>query len=61
MAYTPVGPNAVQRALGQHWSAHIVGSYDAKRYLGRLHQVLSDGVLPAVFGSYSRVRCDWSA
>lgn len=49
--YLPVGPSAVQRALGQHWSACVVGAVDATPYLGQLHQVLTGGVLPAVFGS----------
>ena len=50
-AYLPVGPNAAQRALGQHWSACVVGTPDGTAYLGRLHRVLAGGVLPAVFGS----------
>ncbi|MET0863416.1 MAG: hypothetical protein ABWZ98_03695 [Nakamurella sp.] len=49
--YIPVGPNRAQRALGQHWSACIVGSPDATPFAGRLRAVLSEGVLPAVFGS----------
>ena len=49
--YLPVGPNAAQRALGQHWSACIVGTPDGTPYVGRLRQVLAGGALPAVFGS----------
>jgi hypothetical protein len=51
ITYTPIGPNAAQRALGQRWSACVVGSIDATPYLGRLQQALTNGVLPAAFGS----------
>jgi hypothetical protein len=51
IAYTPVGPNAAQRALGQRWSACVVGSIDAAPYKGRLQHSLTSGALPAVFGS----------
>jgi hypothetical protein len=51
IAYLPIGPNAAQRTLGQHWSACVVGSNDGTAYTGRLQQALSSGVLPAVFGS----------
>ena len=51
LAFTPIGPNPTQRALGQHWSACVVGSDDTRPYVGRLHRALSSGALPAVFGS----------
>jgi len=51
IGHTPVGPNAAQRALGQRWTACVVGSTDTARYVGRLQLALYSGVLPAVFGS----------
>ena len=49
--YTPIGPDAAQRALGQHWSACVINSPTAHPYDGRLRGSLSNGVLPPAFGS----------
>jgi hypothetical protein len=49
--YTTVGPDRVQRAAGQHWSACVIGSMDDVPFTGRLKNVLTDGTLPPEFGS----------
>jgi hypothetical protein len=49
--YTTVGPDRVQRAGGQHWSACVIGSTDDVPFTGRLENVLTDGTLPSAFGS----------
>ena len=49
--YTTVGPDRVQRAGGQHWSACVIGSTDNVPFTGRLENVLTDGTLPSAFGS----------
>ena len=49
--YTTVGPDRVQRAGGQHWSACVIGSMDDVPFTGRLENVLTDGILPPGFGS----------
>jgi len=49
--YTTVGPDRVQRAGGQRWSACVIGSMDDVPFTGRLESVLTDGILPPGFGS----------
>ena len=62
-----VGPSPLQRRAGQRWSACVVGGPAAHPYKGRLHDVLTSGLLPATFASCwnsdalldsGQVRCD---
>jgi hypothetical protein len=46
-----IGPDPVQRANGQHWTACVVGSSDGSAYQGSLRNALTTGTLPAGFGS----------
>ncbi len=48
---TPVGPTAIQRLVGQDWSACVIGAPTGKPYVGRLAGVLDSGVLPSDFGN----------
>lgn len=49
--YTTVGPDRVQRAAGQHWSACVIGAVDGLAYRGRLRDVLRVGAPPPEFGT----------
>lgn len=49
--YTTIGPGLAERAAGQRWSACVIGSSHGSSFVGRLHDVLTDGRLPSTFGS----------
>jgi hypothetical protein len=48
---TLIGPDLVQRAAGQHWTACVIGSIDGTAYRGSLRNALTTGALPTGFGS----------
>ncbi len=46
---TYVGPSALQRLVGQRWSACVIGAPFGRPFAGRLRDVLSGGTLPSIF------------
>jgi len=46
-----IGPNDVQRAAGQSWTACVGTTFDGTTYRGRISGALTDGSLPSAFAT----------